>query len=48
MPHHIIYAAREIYCGDSEVVPEEPFLDRWSAAEFAKPEWIEAMRKEFG
>ena len=46
LPH--IYAAREIYCGDAEVKPEAPFLDRWSAAKFAKPEWLKAMRKEFG
>ena len=46
LPH--IYAAREIYCGDAEVKPEAPYLDRWSAAKFAKPEWIKAMRMEFG
>jgi len=39
--------AREVYWG-SEDVPTEPFLDRWSAAEFAKPEWIAKMREEFG
>ncbi len=47
-PDHCIYAAREIYCGDAEIVPEEPFLDRWSANEFARPEWLAAMRREFG
>ena len=39
--------AREVYWG-SEDVPTEPFLDRWSAAEFAKPEWIAKMREQFG
>jgi len=47
-PGHYIYAAREIYCGDAETVPEAPFLDRWSAMEFGRPEWLAAMRKEFG
>jgi hypothetical protein len=40
--------AREIYCGDSEKIPMEPFCDRWSALEFAKPEWLSAMMAEFG
>ena len=44
----IVFRAREIYCGDAEVKPEAPFLDRWSATKFAKPEWIKAMQKEFG
>ena len=41
------FRAREIY-GDSEEVPREPFLDRWSAHESAKPEWLGKMRGEFG
>ena len=39
--------AREVYWG-SENVPVAPFLDRWSALEFAKPEWIAKMREQFG
>jgi len=41
------FRAREIY-GDSEDLPREPFLDRWSAHEAGKPEWLEKMREEFG
>jgi hypothetical protein len=48
VPAEFIFRAREIYCGDAEIKPTPPFLDRWSAAKFAKPEWIESMRKEFG
>jgi AraC-like DNA-binding protein len=40
--------AREIYCGDGEKIPREPFCDRWSVWEFAKPEWLSAMMAEFG
>ena len=39
--------AREVYWG-CENVPNEPFLDRWSANESAKPEWLAKMREEFG
>ena len=39
--------AREIYWG-CETVPDEPFLDRWSAFEAAKPGWLAKMREEFG
>jgi hypothetical protein len=45
--NNVIYAAREIYgCGDD--APEPPFLDRWSANEFAKPDWLTAMQEKFG
>ena len=40
--------AREVYCGDAETLPAEPFLDRWSANETAKPEWLAKMREQFG
>lgn len=39
--------AREVYWG-SEEIPIEPFLDRWSAFEAAKPGWLKKMREEFG
>ena len=39
--------AREIYWG-CESIPEEPYLDRWSAFEAAKPGWLKMMREEFG
>ena len=39
--------AREVYWG-CETVPDEPFLDRWSAFEAAKPGWLIKMREEFG
>ena len=40
--------AREIYCGDAEKSPTEPFCDRWSTWEQCKPQWVETMRMEFG
>ena len=43
----LIYCAREIY-GSGDDAPEPPFLDRWSANEFAKPEWLSAMQEKFG
>ena len=39
--------AREVYWG-AEEIPIEPFLDRWSAFEAAKPGWLVKMREEFG
>ena len=41
------FCAREVYWG-CENVPEEPFLDRWSANEAGRPEWLAKMREEFG
>ena len=41
------FRAREVYWG-CEDVPEEPFLDRWSANEAGKPGWLAKMREEFG
>jgi hypothetical protein len=40
--------ALEIYCGDAEKVPDEPFCDRWSTWEQCNPEWVAAMREQFG
>jgi hypothetical protein len=40
--------AREIYCGDGERFPVEPFCDRWSASEFGRAGWVEMMREGFG
>jgi hypothetical protein len=40
--------AREIYCGDAETFPTEPFCDLWSAWEQCKPEWLKKMKEEFG
>jgi len=37
-----VYRARELYHGREEP-PTAPFLDRWSAAEFAIPEWLARM-----
>jgi len=42
------FCAREIYCGDAETIPTEPFLDRWSACEAGKPEWLKKMKEAFG
>jgi hypothetical protein len=42
------FRAREIYCGDAEKFPTDPFCDLWSAWEQCKPEWIGKMRDEFG
>ena len=53
LPHHpgglahLIYCARELY-GSGDDAPEPPFLDRWSANEFAKAEWLRAMQEKFG
>ena len=41
------FQAREIYWG-CEKIPDEPFLDRWSAHEAGKPEWLSKMREAFG
>jgi len=41
------YRAREVYHGREEA-PDEPFLDRWSAAEVFNAEWLRRMRGEFG
>ncbi len=43
----LIYCAREIY-GSGDDAPTPPFLDRWSANEFAKTEWLRAMQEKFG
>jgi hypothetical protein len=42
------FRAREVYCGDAEKIPAEPFCDLWSAWEQCKPEWLSAMMAEFG
>ena len=42
------FRARELYCGDGESAVMEPFLDRWSACEAGKPEWLDAMIADFG
>jgi hypothetical protein len=42
-----VYRAREVYHG-SEDAPAEPFLDRWSGAEFFNRGWLERMGSEFG
>ena len=39
--------ARWLYHHDG-VAPAEPFLDRWSALEFSRPEWLARMREMFG
>ena len=41
------FRAREVYWGCEEI-PDEPFLDRWSANEAGRPEWLAKMREEFG
>ncbi|HYG75244.1 MAG TPA: hypothetical protein VEK08_09605 [Planctomycetota bacterium] len=44
----IVCRARYLYSGDDTYRPEPPFLDRWSAAETFKPEWLAQMREQFG
>ena len=42
------FMAREIYCGDAETLPAEPFCDRWAAFETSMPGWLNKMQGEFG
>jgi len=43
----MVMRARTLYW-DSEVAPSEPFMDRWSAAEFGRRDWLMRMWDAFG
>ena len=43
----MVMRARTMYW-DSEAAPKEPFMDRWSAAEFGRRDWLFKMTEAFG
>jgi len=42
----MVMRARTLYW-DSEAAPREPFMDRWSVAEFGKRDWLMKMADAF-